>query len=71
MGSDHFLVARELDLRQIERGFCLRKRGLRGIDLRLVGTRIDYKQKLPLAQVFAVLKMALDDAAADLRRHRD
>ena len=60
---DHFLIASELNFRQIECRLCLRQRRLRRVNLRLVGTRIDDKQQLPLLQIFAVLEMPLGDAA--------
>src|SRR5208282_5423919 len=71
VAGDNFLVARKLDLCEIERRLCLGQGCLRGIDLCLKGARIDHKQQLPTPKIFAVLKVPLDDPATDLRRHRD
>ena len=69
-GSDDLLVAGELDLGKIECRLRLRKCRLSRVDLCLVGTRVDHKQKLAFFEVLAVLKMPLNNAAADLRRYR-
>ncbi len=70
-GPDHFLIASELNLRQIECRLRLRQRRFRRVNLRLVRTRIDDKQQLPLLQILAVLEMPFGDAPSHLRRHRD
>ena len=62
MDSNDFLIPSELDFGKIKRRSCLGQSGLRGVDLRLVGARIDDKQKLPTPEVFAVLKVPLNDA---------
>jgi hypothetical protein len=71
MLTDHFLVTSKLNLRQIERRLGLSQRRLRCVELRLEGARIDHKEKLIFGEIVAILEVALDDAASDLRRHRN
>ncbi len=68
-GAYHFLIACELDVRQIKCSLGLRQRRLCRVHLSLERPWIDHKQQLPLAQVLAILKMPLGDAPADLRSY--
>src|ERR1700730_18345808 len=57
----------QLSRRKIEHGPGLRKLGFRGIDLRLIRSRIDGEKQLPFRELCAVLEVPLDDASRYLR----
>jgi hypothetical protein len=67
--ADKLLIAGKLNLREIQGCRGLRKVCLRGIELRLVGTRINYEKKLALLQVLSVLEVPLGDSPCYLGCH--
>src|ERR1700674_4372133 len=62
-GDRPFIGDRRIHLQlrrgKIERGSGLRELGFRGIELRLIGSRINGEEQLPLCELRAVLEVAL------------
>src|SRR6202043_1696820 len=75
LGDRPFIGDRRIHLQlrrgKIERGPGLRELGFRGIELRLIRSRIDGKEQLPFRELRAVLELPLHDASLHLRRDRD
>jgi hypothetical protein len=75
LGDRPFIGDRRIHLQlrggKIERGPGLRELGFRGIELRLIRSRIDREEQLPFRELRAVLEVPLHDASRHLRRDRD